>query len=1059
MEGTIRDFEFQILFSRGFCKFYEYEKSVDVKRRLYETVADLACGKWEKYDVSYLANKTARLVRKLGLPDLVVRIRDSSPRQTLYFYDVGARDPEAAAQHLDSLLNDANPHNRRKAMAFARIVPDWAMGSSSTLDEILRLEKVNLLLTPLQAEVLAAKAPVLIHGRAGSGKTLLLCYGLAIQVHSNYDSRLRLAFLSYNNRLVDKARSDTQDILLGRYEYKNSLEGVNFSSLQAFLKSYVKNPEHYDAKSYVGFYRFKKEYDKHSLGTPELRRLSAERAWHGIRSILKGACLPPFKPPLSKKEYERLAKRRKDFTPAEFDLIYGVGEWYQHTVIEGSRLWDDQDLAWDALSSIIEEKALRGNGVPYEKIFCDEAQDLTQLEFRTLIEVSKPPAFDTDGFQLVMAADPLQTINPTGFRWNIVKNEIYRAERGRLVDFAELAENFRSDQKIVDFANMIQGTRSRFIEETPEPQEGFLEEGPKPQALFIEGGDALASLQKKLGELPPESAVIIWPEDPEEVKAMAESEPSLRNLNKDLDLYTVSQAKGLEFGLVVLYKIGSSADAARFRKYLDPTQGPRSRGLAIDDQIPLMYFLNRLYVAATRARLYLVVIDTREGLEKFWSIWKGGLEFISPEKVKTLIEDSPTFRGDMSPMRWIKWGQTLFDYAEDTRDLSAFERARQAFVRAGDTTRAKRVVARVQEIEENWSQAGLLYSEAGDLFSAANCFEHAGKWGEAYECFEKLPTNKDNTRRMAICKFRRDLRADRANAAREFYEYSIGDDGIERAVLEELGDILSSLNNDDAAAVLERVGRKYKDTARLIKAAQVRFNQGNFADAKRLFELAGETQSQQYGLSVAETARREGDFDKAIEFFYNNGADQKVVDCYEQALQIKPLITDSKRKAADSYLRLSMKGEAGTVCEELSSEYIRKGRLAEAIGIVRPDIFSKDRRAELLCGILAVVAKTEGDLTSDEAAMTLEAVRVAVADPYWKTRIAPETMGSVYLRCADSNEIAEFFRRYADQGWARSPLLKALDELAKLQRSRGNEIAVQEIETEIRDLKERWGTS
>ncbi len=1058
-EGIQRDFEFQILFSRSFCKFYEYEKSIEVRRRLYDTVLDLALGKWENYEVSHLANKTARLVRRLGLPDLIIRIRDSSPRQTLYFYEVGAKDPEAAAQLLDDLLKDASPHNRRKAMAFARIIPDWAMRSPSSLEETLRLEKVNLLLTPLQAEVLSAKAPVMIHGRAGSGKTLLLCYGLAIQVHSNYDSRLRLAFLSYNNRLVDRARSDTQDILLGRYEYKNSLEGVNFSSLQSFLKSYVKNPDHYDAKSYVGFYRFKKEYAKHSLGTPNLRKLSAERAWHGIRSILKGACLPPLKPPLPRSEYERLAKRRRDFAPTEFDLIYGVGEWYQRTIIEGSGLWDDQDLAWDALSSIIEERTLRGNGVPYEKIFCDEAQDLTQLEFRTLIEVSKPPAFDTDGFQLVMAADPLQTINPTGFRWNVVKNEIYRAERGRLVGFAELAENFRSDQMIVDFANMIQGTRSRFIEETPEPQEGFLEEGSKPQALLVEGGEALNALQKKLGELPPESAVIVWPEDPEEVKQLVESEPSLRNLNKDLDLYTISQAKGLEFGLVVLYKIGSSADANRFGRHLDSAQNPKGGNMIIDDQIPLMYFLNRLYVAATRARLYLVIVDTREGLEKFWSTWKSGLEFVSPERIKTLIEDSPTFRGDMSPMRWIKWGQTLFDYAEDTHDLSAFERARQAFVRSGDTTRAQRVVARMQEVEENWSQAGFLYSEAGDPSNAANCFERAGKWGEAYQCLEKLPTNKENTRRMATCKFRRDLKFDRNLAAREFAKYVLSDEAVSREILEEVASALSGFDEEQAAEILTLVGRRFKDRTATIRAASFYFKLERFQKTRDLLEGVGEVNSPQYFISKAEVLFTDEKFAQAIPLFFEGKAYNRVVRAYQEALKGNELLREGLRMAAKSYSELGRTLEASEIAEVLVSQYIEASLWAPALEFVDKDIPNKNRQMDLRASVLLALDATTKELTTVDIESVLQAARTLLADLDWEIRIPPQIMGRVLAKVAGAREVADFYWRFSNEKWAQVIYVEALNVLRGRLEEEGNDLKAKEVEDEIKSRILEWDLS
>ena len=71
--------------------------------------------------------------------------------------------------------------------------------------------------------------------------------------------------------------------------------------------------------------------------------------------------------------------------------------------------------SWDSIKNTMENNELRA------EIYLDEAQDLTDLEFRILLMLLKPERRK----YAILAGDPLQTINPTGFDWPHIKDMMY----------------------------------------------------------------------------------------------------------------------------------------------------------------------------------------------------------------------------------------------------------------------------------------------------------------------------------------------------------------------------------------------------------------------------------------------------------------------------------------------------------------------------------------------------------------------------------------------------------------------------------------------------------
>lgn len=797
---------------------------------------------------------------------------------------------------------------------FSKPIPMRALHDPDVLDVILSTEKANLLLTRRQCDVLYADTPLLIHGQAGSGKTTILCHRLALSLLSQRNNpQAKFVFLSYNERLIRQAMMDTKEILRYHYFVKDNLEKVKFITFQNFLKQYVQNPERFGEDRYVPYGRFKHYYEKYRWGSTEARRIPAEVAWHAIRSILKGACKPPQRPPISIEEYKKLARRRREFPEDIFNDVYEIGKWYQREIIYKKGLWDDQDLAWEALNWIWKEKERNPNMELYDEIFCDEVQDLTEIEFLLLVALCKQ-SFKGVGPALILAGDPLQTINPTGFRWETVRSEIYTVQ-GKSVDLKELQENFRSDKKIVTFANRIQEVRSHYLKHKIEPQIAFEKDGEIPQVFIVEEKDEVSIISDKLGELPPESAIIIWPEESDDVEQFCKSEEPLSKIDRKLDLYTIPEAKGLEFNLVILYKFGSSPDALKWRDYIVKPRQP-----SLEDEIPLLYFLNRLYVAVTRAKLFLIIIDTKQGVDNFWSIWKDSLHIIPRAEARKLIETHPAFLGEVKPAAWYKWAEVLFEHAERTYDLRLFERAKRAYEKAGETQMVKLVDAKLAEISEDYKKAAIIYNDLNNFEKAGNCYEKALMWGEAFEEYAKLPTTPETKKRMAICKFKRDVNKNPLQASKEFYEYAIEDETLERRYLEELADVLVKTENYEMAAqILLRIARKFKDKVALKQAALLFYKAGNFEAAEALFVEAEETKVPEYELSRAENLLRRNEWYGAAELFFKNNAFDRVIATYEQA-SLKGVLTDRLiEMAADSYFNLQMWGRAYGTYETLIS--------------------------------------------------------------------------------------------------------------------------------------------
>ena len=264
-------------------------------------------------------------------------------------------------------------------------------------------------------------------------------------------------------------------------------------------------------------------------------------------------------------------------------------------------------------------------------IFCDESQDFTRIELEVILRLSlfserKISREEVAFVPFVFAGDEFQTLNPTGFRWDTVtaffveKFVVGLAQqppKSAELNYQILTFNYRSSRSIVKFSNLVQALRARLFELTGlKPQIPWEHElNSPPVTRFLRTNtDFWEKLRTET-----DIAIIVPCGEGEEVDFI-ESDDVLREKVRVVNgvpqmlVLSANRAKGLEFPRVVVYGFGRNAPVG----ILDPIRGKESYAGDPDRSLPYQYFITRLYVAVSRPKRRLFIVDSKENLVDFW---------------------------------------------------------------------------------------------------------------------------------------------------------------------------------------------------------------------------------------------------------------------------------------------------------------------------------------------------------------------------------------------------------------------------------------------------------
>ena len=196
-----------------------------------------------------------------------------------------------------------------------------------------------------------------------------------------------------------------------------------------------------------------------------------------------------------------------------------------------------------------------------------------------------------------------------------------------------------------------------------------------------------------------------------------------RKLKKELNtelVFTINEAKGLEFDTVFLWKFSSDKkSAAIWRRIKDGNHFDQRHYPHIKHEI------NLLFVAITRARNTLIIFDSSN------DVWD--LSIFHNLFYRTGERDilSEIWQRVSTPEEWDKQGDYFFKREH-------YPAAVECYKNAGNITRAEIAKAFSFEEEKQFKAAAELYEKHGYIQEAAECYEDASLFVHAHRLWKKL---------------------------------------------------------------------------------------------------------------------------------------------------------------------------------------------------------------------------------------------------------------------------------------------------------------------------------
>jgi hypothetical protein len=662
-------------------------------------------------------------------------------------------------------------------------------------------ESANLAMSP-EEEVLLSRltkgagentsTPAFINGRAGSGKSTVLFYLFAH--YWMYSKRSKNAlpgipyFITLSGRLLDSARQIVKSIvqadcryLADREDVLQVTEGLDevFLPFRLLLLEILPKSRHndYSQDREINFDVFRRlllrENDvripaKDSFKGKRSRLCSPELCWHVLRSYIKGFSPKGF---MDIGSYRALPEEDRSVEEPHFQEVFeSVWPWYRSLTVEG-KYWDQQDLAREVLTGLRDKDF----GLPQrlEKcvaVFCDEAQDLTGVELNLVLHLSVFSRYDLGAVQTLynipfaFAGDPMQTLNPSGFRWENLTSSFYRnllapLNLHRPVSKSELHYNYRSPRLITNLANLIQfHRRALFREKYLKPQRPWsLSDGVPPTRYKIEDSHSLTESEKKSLQ----DSFFLLPCEEGSESEYAKENPflvKLLEMPNSPEIMSVMTAKGLDLKKVVLFGFGQT---------LFPEGLPQvnDEDTHFTHNIGLAYAFNKLYVAITRSTDELLVMDTEHGHKMLWDqllnracingILKGmGVDLskqwkeVLPDEGALPVWDSANFFAPLNVADLKAQAKKLESSGMELLRSDFMEKAAAFYKKANMSDDEKKCKSYALWYSGRFSEASKLFQELNMLQEAVECLWQGKEWNGLVAMGDSV-----NKNRIALSRF------------------------------------------------------------------------------------------------------------------------------------------------------------------------------------------------------------------------------------------------------------------------------------------------------------------
>ena len=651
-----------------------------------------------------------------------------------------------------------------------RAYPGLILADEELWVEVEQEQQANMALSPEESDVLRSATdpnnpfPLFINGRAGSGKSTILQYIYA-KFSEKYlgltsEERAQVAapiYLTANAELVRIAKDRVErllrkDVTVGAQNHaelgKLLSDGFNdFQSYELSLLTPIDRRNRFALAKRVTYSSFRNRWRTKFGQQPDAyRNFGPELSWHVIRTYIKGTSPDDI---LDADDFAQLPEAHRSVSLDTYKEIYErVWKGWYEPLCDDEGLWDDQDLALYVLQNDLAVAR-------HPAVFCDEAQDFTRIELELLLRINlfsnrRVPPEHLGRVCFVFAGDQFQTLNPTGFRWEAIKASFvekfvqemdYGRKRRIDLNYRELQFNYRSTEKIVRFSNSVQAYRAATFDlANLKPQ---LPWGQGPAAFGVEffgakDGDFWRYFKDMRG------VVVIVPCAEGDERAYVEQDPALKASipmieGVPLNVFSANRAKGCEYQATIVYGFGQYFD-----QHVDSDFGESDSEKRRELMLPLEYFINRLYVAVSRPKARLLVVDSTasfdalwrfatatDGFEKLWQQWPRGRD-IWPTVVERMTRGIHQNLRDATSVDLAELARNYRAEGKARRDPYYLRQAAQTFHAVGDAAAQAECNALALEFEDRFAESAREYQGAGLARDAVRMFWRAGRtaWGE-----------------------------------------------------------------------------------------------------------------------------------------------------------------------------------------------------------------------------------------------------------------------------------------------------------------------------------------
>lgn len=433
------------------------------------------------------------------------------------------------------------------------------------------------------------------------------------------------------------------------------------------------------------------------------------------------------------------------------------------------------------------------------------------------------------------------------------------------------------------FCNLVQAVRAaRFAIHELRPQRPWAPTDGAPPVLYFDAGDGEfwnAFRDAAAGY------VIIVPCLEGEEADFVRNDPVLRERvpfddEVPRNVLSSGRAKGCEYPAVIVYGFGEALEA-------DIIGGIGDAPAEVDARrtLTLQYFVNRLYVAVSRAKRRLVIVDTERGVERLWKPAfneyarervlnsLGNKRDMWAEAVGGMSKGMSADLGTEAPPDRAAYARLFESDGKAKRDAYMLYQAATAYRDAGDSARARECRAWALEYEGRALEAGAAFAEAGLLSQARRVLWRSGRPGwlkllEIAQQFPQLVTELETRWAKAIQQppdlraaadvidaFDQRLRSDPA-FARSVYGDPVWAHAVEQLLEPLLAERGKGMPAGIAVSFLETVERLEQhgvEVQRLL-LADLYFAAEQFGRAADLWEQAGEKRSRRYLVAKARSA-------------------------------------------------------------------------------------------------------------------------------------------------------------------------------------------------------------